>query len=91
MFLNVHVHALVIDGVFAKDRVGVRFHPTPALTAAGVADVLGRPQHVVAHPFEALALTRRNEDARMKIEAFWRAWAAALVPSKEMLQRERVV
>ena len=40
MNLNVHVHALVIDGVFATDGAGVRFHPTPALTAADVADVL---------------------------------------------------
>ncbi len=38
--LNVHVHALVLDGVFAKEGAGVRFHPTPRLTAADVADVL---------------------------------------------------
>ena len=38
--LNVHVHALVLDGVFAPDRAGVRFHPARPLTAADVADVL---------------------------------------------------
>ncbi len=39
--LNVHVHALVFDGVFAKDgsRV-VGFHPGPRLTALDVAEVL---------------------------------------------------
>ena len=26
--LNVHVHALVLDGVFAPDGAGVRFSPT---------------------------------------------------------------
>ena len=29
MNLNVHVHAHVIDGVFAPDGAGVRFHPMP--------------------------------------------------------------
>ena len=40
MNLNVHIHALVLDGVFAPDGAGVRFHPMPPLTAADVADVL---------------------------------------------------
>ena len=40
MNLNVHVHALVIDGVFAKEGAGVRFHPAPSLTSPDVADVL---------------------------------------------------
>jgi hypothetical protein len=39
--LNVHVHALVLDGVFAKDGFGVvGFHPGPRLTAMDVAEVL---------------------------------------------------
>jgi hypothetical protein len=40
MNLNVHAHALVIDGVFARDGADVRFCPAPLLTAADVADVL---------------------------------------------------
>jgi hypothetical protein len=40
MNLNVHGHALVIDGVFARDGADVRFCPAPLLTAADVADVL---------------------------------------------------
>jgi hypothetical protein len=40
MNLNVHAHALVIDGVFARDGADVHFCPAPRLTAADVADVL---------------------------------------------------
>src|SRR5450759_3006741 len=39
--LNVHVHALVLDGVFARSRAGtLNFHPAPRLTALDVAEVL---------------------------------------------------
>ena len=39
--LNLHVHALVLDGVFAKDGSGVvGFHPVHRLTALDVAEVL---------------------------------------------------
>ena len=38
--LNVHTHVLVIDGVFARDGVGVRFCPAPPLTDLDVAEVL---------------------------------------------------
>ena len=39
--LNLHIHALVLDGVFAKDGSGVvRFHPGPRLTALDVDEVL---------------------------------------------------
>jgi len=39
--LNVHIHALVLDGVFARGDDGrLRFHAAPALDAADVADVL---------------------------------------------------
>ena len=39
--LNVHMDALVLDGVFARDRAGVlNFHPAPRLTALDIAEVL---------------------------------------------------
>jgi len=39
--LNVHIHALVLDGVFARAEDGrLVFHATPSLTEADVADVL---------------------------------------------------
>jgi hypothetical protein len=38
--LNIHVHALVLDGVFAQGRANaVAFHPAPPLTTLDVADV----------------------------------------------------
>ena len=38
--LNVHYHAIVLDGVFAKDGDTVRFHPCPPLDATDVDEVL---------------------------------------------------
>jgi len=39
--LNVHVHALVLDGVFARDSASVvAFHPASPLSALDVAEVL---------------------------------------------------
>ena len=39
--LNVHIHALVLDGVFARGDDGrVRFHAAPELDSADVAHVL---------------------------------------------------
>jgi hypothetical protein len=39
--LNVHIHALVLDGVFARDRARVlTFHPTSRLTALDAAEAL---------------------------------------------------
>lgn len=38
--LNVHIHALVLDGVYARDAGGVAFHPAPRLTTLDVAEVL---------------------------------------------------
>ncbi len=38
--LNVHIHALVVDGVFARHGDTVRFHPCPPLDAADVDEVL---------------------------------------------------
>ena len=39
--LQPHMHALVLDGVFAEDGPDtVRFHPSPRLTRGDVADVV---------------------------------------------------
>jgi Putative transposase/Transposase zinc-binding domain len=53
--LNVHLHALVLDGVFAHGDDGVRFHPTRRLTRDDVGDVVA----VVARRIERL-LRRRG-------------------------------
>jgi len=38
--LNIDVHALVVEGAFARDGAGVRFCPLPSITTADVAGVL---------------------------------------------------
>jgi len=38
--MNSHFHALVMDGVFARDGDALRFHPTPSLDAADIAEIL---------------------------------------------------
>lgn len=61
--LNVHVHALVLDGVFAKEGAGVRFHPLPRLTAADVADVLATVAPRVRRLLERRGLGDGDEGA----------------------------
>ena len=59
--LNVHVHALVIDGVFARDGPDVRFCPAPLLTAADVADVLATIVPRVRRLLERLGLADQRD------------------------------
>ena len=41
LFLNLHAHALVLDGVFARNPLGaLNFHPTRRLTSLDVEEVL---------------------------------------------------
>ncbi len=40
MNLNVHIHALVMDGVFVSDGASLRFWPSPPPTDLDVAEVL---------------------------------------------------
>ena len=47
--------------MFAKDGVGVRFHPAPDLTAAGVADVLATVEPRVQRLLEPRGLGDRDE------------------------------
>ncbi len=70
--LNVHIHALVLDGVFTKDQAGtVAFHPTPSLTALDVAEVLA-----TAEPRIARLLNRRGIGDRDDSAAEMYAWTA---------------
>jgi len=70
--LNVHVHALVIDGVFAKDRANVRFCPAPWLRTADVADVLATIVPRVRRLLERRGVGDGEEGARAADE-----WAEA--------------
>ena len=62
--LNVHVHALVLDGVFAKDRGGgLTFHAVPGLTALDVAEVLATVEPRLARLLERRGLGDRDDSA----------------------------
>ena len=64
MFLNVHVHALVLDGVFARDGAGVlHFHRAPRLTALDVAEVLATVEPGLTRLLARLGLGERDAAA----------------------------
>jgi hypothetical protein len=60
--LNVHVHALVMDGVFAPDDAGaLTFHPAPPLTDLDVAEVLATVEPRIRRVLERRGLGDRDE------------------------------
>ncbi len=62
--LNVHIHALVLDGVFAKDESGTLvFYPTPHLTALDVAEVLATVEPRIARLLNRRGLGERDDSA----------------------------
>ncbi|MEQ1896687.1 MAG: transposase [Vicinamibacterales bacterium] len=61
--LNVHVHALVLDGVFARAADGcLAFHSAPCLTDADVADVLAAIQPGVTRLLARRGLAEDDRD-----------------------------
>jgi len=68
--LNVHLHALVLDGVFAREGGRLRFHPLPALATADVADVLAT---IVPRVADWLARRGESDEADQGADA----WAEA--------------
>ena len=52
--LNIHVHALVIDGVFATEGALLHFHPTRRLTRDDVGDVVAVVARRIARLLERL-------------------------------------
>lgn len=60
--LNVHLHALVLDGVFTTDGETVRFHPVRRLTREDVADVVALIAWYIARVFERQARSRVSAD-----------------------------
>ncbi|OFW24881.1 MAG: hypothetical protein A3G21_02535 [Acidobacteria bacterium RIFCSPLOWO2_12_FULL_66_21] len=55
--LNVHIHALVMDGVFARDHAGALcFHPAPHLTTLDVAEVLATVEPLIMRRLERRGL-----------------------------------
>ena len=65
--LNVHLHALVLDGVYVKDAAGrLCFHETPPVTTLDVAEVLAAIESRIGRLLARLdAGTGADEDASM--------------------------
>ena len=62
--LNVHIHALVLDGVFAKDRTGAAvFHPMRSLSALDVAEVLATVEPRVARLLDRRSIGDGDDSA----------------------------
>jgi hypothetical protein len=62
--LNVHIHALVLDGVFAKDESGaLAFHPAPGLNALDVAEVLATVEPRIARLLNRRGIGDRDDSA----------------------------
>jgi hypothetical protein len=61
--LNVHLHALVLDGVFAVDGSGVAFHPVRRLTREDVAAVVAVIARRVARLLERRGLVGGTESS----------------------------
>lgn len=69
--LNVHVHALVLDGVFARDRDGaLHFHLAPGLSALDVAEVLATAEPGIKRLLDRRGLGEGDNDG-----AASEAWA----------------
>ncbi|OFV89694.1 MAG: hypothetical protein A3H95_14420 [Acidobacteria bacterium RIFCSPLOWO2_02_FULL_64_15] len=84
--LNVHIHALVVDGVFARDEAGaLAFHPAPRLTDLDVAEVLATVEPGIRRVLDRRGLGDRDEASEED------AWAAeAPVPAGQRARLEAV-
>jgi hypothetical protein len=60
--LNIHLHALVLDGVFTNDDGAVRFHAVPHLTREDVAQVVALIARRITRLLERRGLSGRAED-----------------------------
>lgn len=61
--LNVHVHALVIDGVFTDAGAGLRFHPAGRLTRDDVAEVVAMVARRIERLLERRGMTATSEES----------------------------
>ena len=60
--LNIHLHALVLDGVFTNDGGAVRFHPVRRLTHGNVAEVVALVAQRVTRLLERRGLAANAGD-----------------------------
>ena len=91
--LNVHVHALVLDGVFAKTAAGaLTFHPVRPLTALDVEEVLATVEPRVARLLDRRGLGDDEvpaSDAWVEDAPVLAGLAAASVQGRVSLGRDR--
>lgn len=83
--LNLHIHALVLDGVFARNHAGaLNFQPAPRLTALDVAEVLATVEPRIKRLLDRRGLgegddgaVRRTTHGR-RTHRCWPAWRRRL-------------
>ena len=90
--LNVHSHALVLDGVFARGDDGrSQFHAAPALDSADVADVLAAVTPGVQRLLARQAGSAVAEGTRSPGYCGWRPGAVGQVVPQPMDQVARLL
>jgi putative transposase len=68
--LNLHIHALVLDGVFARNRAGtLNFHPVARLIALDVAEVLATVEPRIKRLFDRRGLGDARCGGRLRLIA----------------------
>jgi hypothetical protein len=89
--LNVHVHALVLDGVFERVQAGpLRFHPAPAPSATDMAEILATIVPAVQRLLRRHGLEDEDvTDPFAEATPVLAGWAAASVEGLAMTGPER--
>jgi len=89
--LNVHVHALVLDGVFTRRTGGqARFHPAPVPAETDMAEVLASLVPAVRRPLRRHGVEDEDVvDSFAEAEPLLAGWAAASVEGLAMTGTER--
>jgi hypothetical protein len=78
--LNVHVHALVLDGVFVRTSAGrLAFHMAPALSTIDVREILATIVAGVQRLMAREGLDDEGADPAAEVAGFLAGWAAASV------------
>jgi hypothetical protein len=93
--LHLHLHALVLDGVFTNDDGAVRFHAVPQLTREEVAQVVALIARRIARLLERRGLSGRAEDGETsdpwsERRRSWRLWRLRRSTGAWPWGRERV-
>ena len=85
---NVHIHALVVDGVFAKHGDSVRFHPFSSHEAADVDEVLATAEAYVQRLVAGRGVEAGNDGGDALDE--WTDDAPVLAELAALTPRQRI-